>query len=148
MRYPILCQKNVRLWLAEISETLGRPAALDDIPDEALKRLSDSGFDWLYLICMWATGEAEAEIARRQPGLQKEARQMLEGEASSLCSSCFAISGYQVPEDWGGQAALERLRGRMRSCGLKLMLDFIPNHTGISHPWARSHPEYFIEADL
>ena len=31
------------------------------------------------------------------------------------------------------------------------MLDFVPNHTGLDHPWVEHHPEYYIpgtESDL
>jgi hypothetical protein len=31
--YPSLYQINTRVWLTELSQTLGRPAILDDIPD-------------------------------------------------------------------------------------------------------------------
>jgi len=27
---------------------------------------------------------------------------------------------------------------------LKLMLDFVPNHMGLDHPWVENHPEYFV----
>jgi glycosidase len=46
---------------------------------------------------------------------------------------------------------LARLRERRRRRGLRLMLDFVPNHTGLGHPWVESHPEYYItgtEMDL
>jgi glycosidase len=39
----------------------------------------------------------------------------------------------------------------LRKRGLRLMLDFVPNHTGIDHPWVTEHPEYYMqgtEADL
>jgi hypothetical protein len=34
---------------------------------------------------------------------------------------------------------------------MRLMLDFVPNHTGLDHPWAQDHPEYYVagtDADL
>ena len=51
----------------------------------------------------------------------------------------------------GGDAALARLRERLRKRGLRLLLDFVPNHTGLDHPWVEDHPEYYIpgtELDL
>src|ERR1700722_1413614 len=56
-----------------------------------------------------------------------------------------------VHDRFGGNAALARLRNRMRRRGLRLMLDFVPNHVAPDHPWVDSHPEYFVpgsEADL
>ena len=55
--------------------------------------------------------------------------------------SGFAITGYTVHQALGGDAALARLRERLRQRGLKLMLDFVPNHMGLDHPWVDEHPE-------
>jgi hypothetical protein len=42
--------------------------------------------------------------------------------------SGFAITGYTVHRDLSGDAALSRLRKRLQQRGLRLMLDFVPNH--------------------
>jgi len=44
----------------------------------------------------------------------------------------------------GGNAALKRLRDRIHQRGLKLMLDFVPNHMAPDHPWVQAHPDYFV----
>jgi Alpha amylase, catalytic domain len=145
MGHPLLYQKNTRFWLAQLSQELDRQATLDDIPDPELERLAGLGFDWLYLLGMWVIGQKEAQIANAHPGLRQEARGKL-GAASkkTLCGSTFAISGYQVEESWGGWEALQRLTDRLKQHGLRLMLDFIPNHTGVSHPWAYEHPDFYL----
>jgi hypothetical protein len=43
IRYPALYQVNTRVWLTELSDNLGRAAALDDIPAVDLDRLAESG---------------------------------------------------------------------------------------------------------
>ena len=68
-----------------------------------------------------------------------------------IAGSGFAITGYTVHKNLGGDAALTRLRERLRKRGLKLMLDFVPNHMGLDHPWLEDHPDFFVsgtEEDL
>jgi hypothetical protein len=38
--HPSLYQINTRVWLTELSKSLGRPATLDEIPDAELDRLA------------------------------------------------------------------------------------------------------------
>lgn len=47
---PSLYQINTRVWLTELSCALGKPAALDDIPDAELDRLAEIGFDWIWFL--------------------------------------------------------------------------------------------------
>jgi len=49
-----------------------------------------------------------------------------------------------VHKDFGGDKALARLRKRLRDRGLRLILDFVPNHMAPDHPWASKHPDYFV----
>jgi glycosidase len=151
-RYPALYQVNTRVWLTELSRLLGRPATLDDIPDAALDQFAALGFDWVWMLSVWQTGAAGRQASRTNPGWRKEFEETL----PDLCDddipgSGFAITGYVVHEALGGDAALARLRERLRQRGLRLMLDFVPNHTGLDYPWVEDHPEYYVagtELDL
>ena len=151
-RYPALFQINARVWLTELCRTLGRPATLDDIPDAALDRLTERGFDWVWLLSVWQTGLAGQQVSRRNPEWRKEFQDTLPDlQEDDIAGSGFAITGYTVHRQLGGDAALARLRERLRTRGLRLMLDFVPNHTGLDHPWVEEHPEYYIpstELDL
>jgi len=59
--------------------------------------------------------------------------------------SGFAITGYTVHKRLGGDEALLRLRERLHQRGLRLMLDFVANHTGLDHPWVETHSEYYVQ---
>jgi len=151
-RYPSLFQINTRVWLTELGRTLRRPATLDDIPDAALDRLAERGFDWVWFLSVWQTGLAGQQVSRRDPEWRNEFQKTLPDlQEDDIAGSGFAITGYTVHQALGGDAALARLRERLRTRGLRLMLDFVPNHTGLDHPWVEDHPEYYIpgtELDL
>ena len=36
-------------------------------------------------------------------------------------------------------------REKLHARGLRLILDFVPNHVALDHPWILEHPEYFIQ---
>ncbi len=77
LRYPSLYQINTRVWLTELSRTLGRTATLDDIPDAELDRLAKLGFDWVWFLSVWQTGPAAQAISRANPEWRREFEETL-----------------------------------------------------------------------
>jgi glycosidase len=150
--YPSLYQINTRVWLTELSRALGKRATLDDIPDAELDRLVGLGFDWVWFLSVWQTGPAAQQLSRSNAGWHKEFQETLPDlKEEDIGGSGFAIQNYTVHRDLGGAAALARLRQRLRKRGLRLMLDFVPNHMAPDHPWIDEHPDYFVhgsETDL
>jgi glycosidase len=141
----MLYQINTRVWLTELSRALGRTATLDDLSEAELDRIAGMGFDWVWLLSVWRTGPAGQRVSRARPEWRREFEETLPDlRDEDIAGSGFAITGYTVHPDLGGDAALARLRERLRARGLRLMLDFVPNHTGLDHPWVEDHPEYYI----
>jgi hypothetical protein len=150
--YPSLYQINTRVWLTELSRKQGRKATLDDIPDAELDRLAEMGFDWVWFLSVWQTGPAAQKVSRSNAGWRKEFQETLPDlNDKDIAGSGFAIQSYIVHRDLGGDEALARLRERLGKRGLRLLLDFVPNHMAPDHPWIDEHPDYFVrgsEADL
>jgi hypothetical protein len=145
MPCPSVLQINTRVWLREISGRLGRKATLADVADSFLDEVSRSGFDWIWLLGVWDNGEASRGIAATHPGLQKEFRAVLpDFTEEDVSGSPFAVRAYAVNKEFGGNEALLQFRNRLRAHDLKLLLDFVPNHTALDHPWAYQHPEYYV----
>jgi hypothetical protein len=145
-RYPSLYQINTRVWLTALAHALGRPVTLDDLPDAELDRLAALGFDWVWLLSVWQTGAAGRRVSASNPEWRREFQETLPDlREEDIAGSGFAITGYTVHAQLGGDDALARLRDRLRRRGLRLLLDFVPNHTGLDHPWVQGHPEYYIQ---
>ena len=144
-RHASLYQLNTRTRLTELSLSLGRATTLDDIDDAELDGLAETGFDWLWLLSVWQTGDAAQRISRNNEAWRHEFEHTLPDlREEDIGGSGFAIAGYTVHGSLGGDAALARLRTRMRQRGLRLMLDFVPNHMAPDHPWIDVHPDYFV----
>jgi glycosidase len=143
--YPSLYQINTRVALTDLSGSFGRPATLDDIPNAELDRLVEMGFNWVWLLSVWQTGSAGQRISRSHHEWRREFEETLPDlREEDIGGSGFAIAAYAVHPGLGGETALSRLRDRLRRRGLRLMLDFVPNHTAIDHPWVEDHPEFYV----
>ncbi len=147
-RYPSLYQINTRVWLRSLSTQAGRQITLSDVPDEEFERLASLGFEWIWLLGVWQTGDLGQQIARELPELRRVYREALpDYQEADICSSPFAITAYSVSPDLGGEHGLALFRERLQERGLQLMLDFIPNHTARDHSWLTLHPDYYVQGN-
>ena len=145
-RYPALFQVNTRVRLSELSAALGRPASLDDITEAELDQLARAGFDLVWFLGVWQTGQAARCVSASNPEWLAEYHRVLpDFRESDVCGSCFAVRDYRVHADFGGDDALARLRERLGTRGLRLILDFVPNHVAPDHHWVEEYPDFFIE---
>jgi glycosidase len=150
--YPSLYQINTRVWLRELSDRLGRAATLADIPDAFLDQVAAQGFDYVWFLGLWQTGPAGRQVSLSHPEWLQEFQATLpDFTEADISGSPFAVTGYTLHRDFGREADLFSLKERLRARGLKLIVDFVPNHTAPDHPWVKQHPEFYVqgsEADL
>lgn len=151
-RHPLLYQVNTRVALRELGRDLGRRATLDDVPDAFLDEVLARGFDWLWLLGVWRTGPAARAVSRARPDWREGfVRDLPDLREEDIAGSPFAIQEYAVSPALGGDAALDRIRDRLARRGIRLLLDFVPNHVSPDHRWVEEHPEWLVagtEADL
>jgi len=144
--YPSLYQVNIRVVLSDLSRKLGRTATLDDVPDSLIETWADQGFDFVWLLSVWQTGPEARSISRSHVELQREFHRTLPDlTIDDVEGSGFAVQAYQVHHSMGGNEALIRFRKRMQSHGLKLVLDYVPNHIAPDHRWVNQHPDFIVQ---
>jgi alpha-glucosidase len=67
---------------------------------------------------------------------------------SPLADLGYDVSDYEaVHPDLGTLADFDRLVAAAHERGLRVLLDLVPCHTSIEHPWFREHPDWYIWAD-
>ena len=64
-----------------------------------------------------------------------------------MIGSAYSIRRYEVDGRLGGRAGLAAARAALAARGVKLLVDFVPNHVAPDHPWLSTHPEYFVRGD-
>ena len=140
---PLLMQLNVRVIVNELAVTLGRPATLDDVPDGRIDELAITGYHLIYLLGLWKTGEFGLNKSKK---LLAQDPCMAGFPEDAVGSSPFAITDYSVADDLGGDDALRRLTARIRARRMRVIVDFVPNHVAIDHPWVTAHPNFFVQS--
>ena len=105
--------------------------------------------DAVWLMGVWERSPAGLAIALEDPGLMAGMRSALPDlRPEDVLGSPYCVRDYVVDPRFGD---LPAARAALAERGLKLILDYVPNHVAPDHPWLASHPEYFIsgsEEDL
>ena len=146
MRHPILYEINTRCWLRELSEKAAQPVTLANIPETEFANWQRLGFTHIWLMGAWTSGPLARAEALKQPGLLTLYSQTLpDWTEADVAGSPYAIAGYRVPPALGGEQGLREFRRKLHQHGLRLMLDFVPNHVGMDHPWVSGQTDLFVQ---
>ncbi len=145
--HPLLYELNTRCWLHELSAQHGRVVQLGNVPQEEFAKWQRLGFTHLWLMGTWTTCARAREAALNDPALIESFRKALpDWTPEDVTGSPYAVAEYRVPDALGGEEGLRQFRARLNAHGLKLILDFVPNHTGLGHPWVTMQPELFVQS--
>ena len=147
--HPHLFEINAWVWLDELSARLGHKVTLNSVPDEEWDRLKLLGFDIIYLMGIWTRSQQGRVVARTDRDLFGGYDSALPGwRISDVVGSAYSIQKYVLDPHIGAAKELKQVRDKLHSRGMSLFVDFVPNHTGLDHPWIASHPEYYVQGSL
>lgn len=150
--YPFIYEINTWPCLHELSARADRPVDLGSVPGEHWDAIADLGFDAVWLMGVWERSPAGIAIALANDDLRNEFRDALpDVEPADVVGSPYCIRDYRVDPAIGGREGLAAARSALAERGMRLILDFVPNHVAPDHRWVASHPDVFVsgsEADL
>jgi hypothetical protein len=145
---PFVYEINTWVWLDELSRQAGGRVDLAHVPEAEWDRIASLGFDAVWLMGAWERSPAGIAIARTTPALLESfARALPDVAPADVVGSPYCIRDYVVDDRLGGPDALAAARAALARHGLALILDFVPNHVALDHPWLEAHPEYFVRGD-
>ena len=146
---PHILEINTRSWLNRLEAKHGRAFNLADVPEEFLDNAKTMGFDAIWLMGVWKQSPAAREIARSLDEITSAVRNIEpDFNVNDITASPYAVYEYEVDEALGGNEALAKLRERLHSKGMILLLDFVGNHTAIDSPTVTSSPDLYINTGL
>ncbi len=144
----MLYEINAWTWLAGLSRAAGRRVTFESVPDAELEHIATFGFDGVWLMGVWQRSAESRRMAREHPSLHEEYRRAVpDYHDDDVTGSPFAVADYRVDAALGGDAALATLRQRLRERGMRLVLDFVPNHLARDHAWTSEHPEWLVQGN-
>ena len=150
--HPVIYELSTLPWLNEVAARCGHPGTLADVPAAEWDALALPGVDAVWLMGVWERSPVGREIALGDEGIRAQVAQLLpDATDADIVGSPYCIRRYRVDAQFGGPDGLAAARGELAKRGVRLLLDFVPNHVAPDHEWVESHPEYFVRgtaADL
>lgn len=147
-RYPTLYEIHTWVWLSDLAQKRGRTLDLSSVPATEWDALAAYGFDSVWLMGVWERSPAGIAIANQNESLLDDFRRALpDFRSEDNVGSPYCVRNYAVDPRLGGPEGLAMARRELAKRGMKLILDFVPNHVAPDHPWVADHPEYFIQGN-
>jgi alpha-amylase len=121
----------------QAANTLDHPGdVLSRMKDFDWQNLGQGGFDIVYLLGLFDS--RGPILVTEEDGVDLEGRE-------HRVPSIFALSNHAaVHPILGTDTDLRELIQVIQSQTCRVMVDFVPNHTGLSHPWITDHPTYYV----
>ncbi len=139
---------NTWVWLTDLSRKSKTPVDLRSVPSAEWDAIAQYGFDAVWLMGVWERSPAGIAIANRDKNLMGDFHRALpDFRPEDNVGSAYCVRSYTADQHLGGPNGLAVARQELARRGMKLILDFVPNHIAPDSPWIVEHPEHFIQLD-
>jgi len=139
---------NTWVWLHDLGKNKKSPLTLATVPKKEWDAIANLNVDAVWFMGVWERSPAGIAVAMGNQGLLDDFRRALpDFTAADNVGSPYCVRRYQVDQYLGGREGLAKARKELAKRGMRLILDFVPNHVAPDHQWVTDHPEYFIQGD-
>jgi hypothetical protein len=145
---PVIYEVNTWVWLQELKQKHHQSVTLGSAPAEEWDAVAATEADAVWLMGVWERSPMGTRISRTLPVLQTEyCKALPDYSAEDVVGSPYCVHRYVVDEHLGGPLGLAAARSELAKRGMRLILDFVPNHVAPDHPWVYEFPKYFIQGN-
>jgi glycosidase len=139
---PKLYEINTRVWLKKINKKLS------DLPFTFFTDLAKRGINIIWLMGLWKTTPGTIDKNCFTQELINSYDKALKGwKKEDVIGSPYAIDEYEVNPEIGCWDDLIDLKSKLNKIGIKLLLDFVPNHFSVESMVLKNHPDVFLQVD-
>lgn len=135
---------NTRVWIKRFDQGLIH-STLSDIPNSYWDNLAKKGIDFVWLMGIWKTCDSIIDKCCFEDVLVKSYSKALKGwTRDDVIGSPYAIDVYEVNPKLGDIKALLEVKSQLNKKGIKLILDFVPNHFSAATSLVKINPYIFL----
>lgn len=139
---PKLYEINARVWLRRFNWKL------KDIPIKYFADLADKGITIVWFMGIWKTSTTVIDkCCFTNDLIASYDKALKDWKREDVIGSPYSIDDYEVNPEFGTWQDLLDLRTKLNECGIKLMLDFVPNHFSIDSKVLQTNPDIFLQVE-
>ncbi|MCX8009977.1 MAG: alpha-amylase family glycosyl hydrolase, partial [Ignavibacteria bacterium] len=144
----LLYEVDIRVLFNQLKRENPEIKTFVDIPSNWFEQLKSIGVKYLWLIGIYEPSDDSRKLASEDETLFPRFEESLpDWTKEDVISSPYAIKSYKISDEFGGVEAYNKFRKKLsENFGIKIILDFVPNHSALDNPIVKMHPEYFIQA--
>ena len=149
-KYPSIYQISTRPFLYSLSQQYNKTIkTLREIPEKVFEKFKSKKFDYIWFMGVWQIGEYGLKHDRETKSLISNYQKNLPDYTTDDAIGCpFSIIDYICNKEIcpNGDEDLLYLKKKLNSMGIRLMVDFIPNHFSLDSVLINENKDYFIQA--
>jgi len=146
---PVVYEISTRPWLyslaqAGVAAQCGDYVCLKDVPLSEWQRMADDHIEVVWLMGIWQLGQYGLDHDRSSAKMAEFRTYLPDVQEADVIGSPYAIAQYCVHSDIGSNADLSKVRSILNTLGIKLMLDFVPNHQAVDNSDLEAKSNIFL----
>ncbi len=135
---------NTRVWIKRFARNNKTPKLID-VPNDYWQTLTNKGIKYVWLMGIWETVPEAIEKYCFDDGLSSEYDKALPNwNREDVIGSPYAIDNYTINKSLASTNEFIQLKEKLNKIGLKIILDFIPNHFNADTSLLKTNPDIFL----